>query len=70
MHTPENIRILCANCGQVTTIANDDPGFGLCGTCEARLNSQKGRWKQGAPTIKGGRETVGAKRRPRMVGIN
>ncbi len=31
---------LCADCGRATTIATDDPGFGLCDCCERRLNSQ------------------------------
>ncbi len=35
---------LCADCGRKTTIANDDPGFGLCGRCERRLNSQAKQW--------------------------
>ncbi len=38
---------LCADCGRETTIATDDPGFGLCGRCESRLNSLGKSWNHG-----------------------
>jgi hypothetical protein len=36
---------LCAGCGGETAMPTDDPGFGLCGRCESRLNSQGMSWR-------------------------
>ena len=47
--TPKAHVYICADCGRATTIATDDPGFGLCGECESRLNLQKGKWNKNAP---------------------
>ncbi|MDD2466175.1 MAG: hypothetical protein PHI97_19415 [Desulfobulbus sp.] len=50
---------LCADCGRETTGSTDDPGFGLCGRCESRLNSHGTILKQDTPTVMEG-ATVGA----------
>jgi len=69
MSNATSIKILCADCGRETTIAIDDPEFGVCVRCEGRLNSQSGKWKKKAPTVQGlGRGTVGANRKALGVG--
>ncbi len=43
-------RYLCADCGRETTRSTDESGFGLCKSCEAKLNKRGATWnKKGQP---------------------
>ncbi|MGE4403769.1 MAG: hypothetical protein AB7F61_19165 [Desulfobulbus sp.] len=39
-------RYLCADCGRETTRSTDESGFGLCKSCEAKLNKRGMTWNK------------------------
>jgi len=60
--TPKAHDYICADCGRETTIATDDPGLGLCGRCECRLNLKGGNWNKNAPAdLEVGCQAAGAR---------